>query len=41
MGSPVSGDTVRWKLNVIKAGGEGREVTHVIVKPLEEDLKQI
>lgn len=38
-GSPVSGDTVRWKLNVIKAGGEEKEVTHVIVKPLEENIE--
>jgi P-type conjugative transfer protein TrbG len=36
---PVAGDTVRWKIAVIKSGNGAQEVTHVIVKPLDTELE--
>lgn len=37
--SPVSGDTVRWKLGVTSSGEGKNEVTHLILKPLEEKIE--
>lgn len=36
--SPTSGDTVRWNIAVMKSGSGVREVTHLIIKPLDEDV---
>lgn len=36
---PVAGDTVRWKIGIIKSGAAPKEVTHVILKPLDTDLE--
>lgn len=36
---PVSGDTVRWKVGVLKSGKSPNEVTHIIVKPLDENIE--
>ena len=33
--TPVAGDTVRWKIGIVKGGVLPKEVTHVIVKPLD------
>ena len=37
--APVAGDTVRWKIGIIKSGKAPREVTHVVLKPLDVDLE--
>jgi len=37
--APVSGDTVRWKISIIKSGAPEGEVTHLIVKPLEDEIE--
>jgi len=37
--APVAGDTVRWKVGIMKSGKEPKEVTHVILKPLDENLE--
>lgn len=37
--SPVSGDTVRWKIGIIKSGQGKSQNTHVMVKPLDEDIE--
>lgn len=36
---PVSGDTVRWKIGIIKSGKSNTETTHIILKPLDTDLE--
>ena len=36
---PVTGDTVRWKLDMLKSGAGSSEVTHVILKPLDTGLE--
>lgn len=36
---PTSGDTVRWSIAVMKSGDGYSEVTHVVVKPLDEDIE--
>ena len=36
---PVSGDTVRWKLAIIKSGSGINEVTHIVVKPLDTEIE--
>lgn len=38
-GTPVSGDTVRWKLSVFQSGVGSEERTHLVLKPLEENLE--
>ncbi len=37
--APVAGDTVRWKISIVKSGVQSKEVTHVILKPLDTDLE--
>ena len=36
---PYSGDTVRWNLSVMKSGSGMDSQTHLIVKPLDEDIE--
>lgn len=36
---PVAGDTVRWNLGVMKSGSNGSETTHLVLKPLDEDIE--
>ncbi len=36
---PMAGDTVRWNLGVMKSGAGGSQRTHIIVKPLDEDVE--
>lgn len=36
---PTSGDTVRWNVGVMKSGPASQEVTHIIVKPLEDNVQ--
>jgi type IV secretion system protein TrbG len=36
---PTSGDTVRWNLAVMKSGLGPNEITHIIIKPLDEDIE--
>ena len=37
--APVAGDTVRWKIGVIKTGVGKKEITHIVLKPLETDIE--
>lgn len=37
--TPVAGDTVRWKIGVIKSGAAQKEVTHVVLKPLDTGIE--
>lgn len=37
--APVSGDTVRWTLGLVKSGASSTERTHVILKPLDTGLE--
>ena len=37
--APVSGDTVRWTLGIVKSGAASRERTHIILKPLDTGLE--
>lgn len=37
--APVAGDTVRWKLAIIKSGSGQNETTHIMVKPLDTDIE--
>lgn len=36
---PVSGDTVRWKVTSLESDRPGGKVTHIIVKPIEENIE--
>ena len=36
---PSAGDTVRWNIGVMKSGQGAEEVTHLIIKPLDEDVE--
>ena len=36
---PTAGDTVRWNLSVMQSGSEPSKQTHIIVKPLDEDIE--
>jgi P-type conjugative transfer protein TrbG len=36
---PTAGDTVRWNLAVMKSGRAPLETTHLVVKPLDEDIQ--
>jgi type IV secretion system protein TrbG len=36
---PLSGDTVRWKVGVLKSGKGKQETTHIILKPLDENIE--
>jgi type IV secretion system protein VirB9 len=36
---PTAGDTIRWNLAVMKSGKAPLETTHLIVKPLDEDIQ--
>jgi type IV secretion system protein VirB9 len=36
---PTSGDTVRWSVGVMKSGSAPNETTHLIVKPLDENIQ--
>lgn len=36
---PVTGDSVRWKVSVIKSGTSEGPVTHLILKPIEENIE--
>lgn len=37
--APTAGDTVRWSVGVMKSGMIPNEVTHLIIKPLDEDIE--
>lgn len=37
--APTAGDTVRWSVGVMKSGMPPNEVTHLIIKPLDEDIE--
>ncbi len=37
--NPISGDTVRWKVVSTESGMGGDQVTHILVKPLEEKIE--
>lgn len=36
---PTSGDTVRWSVGVMKSGSAPLETTHLIVKPLDDNIQ--
>lgn len=36
---PASGDTVRWKIGVLESGKGSNAVTHIILKPLDENIE--
>lgn len=36
---PTSGDTVRWSIGVMKSGIQPEETTHLIVKPLDDNIQ--
>ncbi len=36
---PTAGDTVRWNIGVMKSGQAPEEITHLILKPLDEDVE--
>jgi P-type conjugative transfer protein TrbG len=36
---PTSGDTVRWSIGVMKSGAAPTETTHLIVKPLDDNIQ--
>lgn len=36
---PVSGDTVRWKVSVLESERASQKSTHIIIKPVEEDIE--
>ena len=36
---PVAGDTVRWNIGIMKSGSGALEVTHVILKPLDDTIE--
>ena len=37
--TPTAGDTVRWSLGVMKSGLSPNQVTHLIIKPLDDDIE--
>ena len=37
--APVAGDTVRWKIGVIRTGEGKKETTHIIIKPLDTNIE--
>ncbi len=37
--APVAGDTVRWKIGVIKTGEGKKESAHIVLKPLDSDIE--
>jgi P-type conjugative transfer protein TrbG len=37
--APTSGDTVRWSVGVMKSGAVPNETTHLIVKPLDDNIQ--
>jgi type IV secretion system protein VirB9 len=37
--APTSGDTVRWSIGVMKSGVAPEETTHLIVKPLDDNIQ--
>jgi P-type conjugative transfer protein TrbG len=36
---PTSGDTVRWSIGIMKSGSAPEETTHLIVKPLDDNIQ--
>ena len=36
---PTAGDTVRWSVGVMKSGQIPNEITHLIIKPLDENIE--
>jgi type IV secretion system protein TrbG len=36
---PVAGDTVRWKIGTVKSSAGSKEVTHLVLKPLDSDIE--
>jgi type IV secretion system protein VirB9 len=36
---PTAGDTVRWTISVMKSGDSSSAITHLIIKPLEEEIE--
>lgn len=36
---PVSGDTTRWKISLLSSGSGTKEVFHLIIKPIEEEIE--
>ncbi len=37
--APTSGDTVRWSIAAMQSGGPPNEITHLVIKPLEENIE--
>jgi P-type conjugative transfer protein TrbG len=37
--TPTSGDTVRWSIGIVRSGAAPVEVTHIVVKPLDQDIQ--
>lgn len=37
--TPTSGDTVRWSIGIVKSGVAPGEVTHLVVKPLDDEIQ--
>lgn len=37
--SPIAGDTIRWKMSVASSGQGVEETTHLVLKPLEENIE--
>lgn len=37
--TPMAGDTVRWKIGMLTSGSKEGEVSHLVIKPLEDDLE--
>ena len=36
---PASGDSSRWKIGVARSGSKDGEVTHLIIRPIDEDIE--
>lgn len=36
---PASGDSSRWKIGVARSGSNAGEVTHLIIRPIDEDIE--
>jgi type IV secretion system protein VirB9 len=36
---PTAGDTVRWSVGVMQSGSSPNEITHLIIKPLDEGIR--
>jgi P-type conjugative transfer protein TrbG len=36
---PTSGDTVRWSIGVMRSGTAPHEITHLVIKPLDEKIQ--